>query len=106
VTAATGELLFWSLTTDQAPAKWPMYKPGRNRLVGWLPPHFLNEGDYSIELHVSVHHVQFISEPGRNAPQLKLMVRGGLSDSPYWMTARPGLNAPLLEFESLTTTGH
>jgi lipopolysaccharide transport system ATP-binding protein len=105
VTAATGELLFWSLATDQQPAKWPKYQSGRNRLVGWLPPHFLNEGDYSIELIVSLHYIQWMSEPGRNAPQLKLAVRGGLSESPYWMTARPGLNAPLLEYEMLPTPG-
>jgi lipopolysaccharide transport system ATP-binding protein len=101
VTAATGELLFSSLATDQTPERWPALKLGRNRLVGWLPRHFLNEGDYVIELVASIHFIQWISQPGRNAPQLPLLVRGGLSDSPYWMQPRPGLNAPILEFELL-----
>jgi lipopolysaccharide transport system ATP-binding protein len=101
VTATTGELLFWSLATDQSRERWPVYHKGRNRLVGWLPRHFLNEGDYLIELVVSLHFIQWLSEPGRNAPRLRLAVRGGLSESPYWMSARPGLNAPLLDFETL-----
>jgi lipopolysaccharide transport system ATP-binding protein len=101
VTAATGELLFSTLATDQDSGRWPKYRPGLNRVVGWLPCHFLNEGDYVIELIVNLHYIQWLCEPGRNAPRLRLAIRGGLSDSPYWMNPRPGLNAPLLEFESL-----
>jgi homopolymeric O-antigen transport system ATP-binding protein len=101
VTASTGELLFWSLATDQNPERWPKMKPGRNRVVGWLPCHLLNEGDYVLELIVCLQFISWMSEPGRNAPQLRLLVRGGLSESPSWMTARPGLNAPILQFESL-----
>jgi lipopolysaccharide transport system ATP-binding protein len=101
VTASTGELLFWSMATDQSPERWPAMKVGCNRVVGWLPCHLLNEGDYVLELVVCLHHVSWMSEPGRNAPQLRLLVRGGLSESPSWMMARPGLNAPILEFESL-----
>jgi lipopolysaccharide transport system ATP-binding protein len=101
VTATTGELLFWSCATDQQQDRWPVYTKGRNRFVGWLPRHFLNEGDYVVELIVSLHFIQWLSEPGRNAPKVRLALRGGLSESPYWMNARPGLNAPLLEFESI-----
>ena len=101
VTAATGEVLFWSLATDQTRERWPVYRQGINRLVGWLPRRFLNEGDYIVELVASLHLTEWLSEPGRNAPRLRLVVRGGLGASPYWMHARPGLNAPLLEFESL-----
>jgi lipopolysaccharide transport system ATP-binding protein len=105
VTAATGELLFSSQATDQTPERWPPITRGRNRLVGWIPPHLLNEGDYVVELVVLLHNAQWISEPGRNAPQLRLLVRGGLSESPYWMQPRPGLNAPVLEFEALPGSG-
>jgi len=101
VTAATGELMFWSLATDQPQDRWPHYDNGANRLVAWLPTHFLNEGDYVIELIVSLHFIQWMSQPGVNAPQLRLSVRGGLSQSPLWMMARPGLNAPLVEFDKI-----
>lgn len=101
VTAVTGELLFWSQATDQDPALWPEIRLGANRLVGWLPSHFLNEGDYQVELIVSLHFQEWLSEPGRNAPRLTLSVRGGLSQSPFWMAARPGMNAPILRFEAV-----
>ena len=100
VTSTGGDLLFWSLSTDGAQAGWPKLHVGRNRIVGWMPAHFLNEGDYSIDLIASLHFIDFFCEPGRNAPSLTLSVRGGLSESPFWMAARPGLNAPILRFES------
>jgi len=101
VTASTGELMFWSLATDQEQTQWPKIELGPNRLVAWLPRHFLNEGDYVVELIVSLHFIQWMSQPGKNAPQLRLSIRGGLSKSPFWMMARPGLNAPVLAFEKL-----
>jgi len=101
VTAGTGELMYWSLATDQDQEAWPNIALGDNRLVAWLPQHFLNEGDYVIELIVSLHFIQWLSQPGKNAPQLRLSIRGGLSKSPFWMIARPGLNAPVLQFEKL-----
>ena len=96
VTASTGELMFWSLATDQSQDRWPRYDVGLNRLLAWLPLHFLNEGDYVVELMVSLHFIQWMSQPGKNAPQLRLSLRGGLSQSPFWMMAatrpqRPGL---------------
>ena len=101
VTASTGELMFWSLATDQSQDRWPRYDVGLNRLLAWLPLHFLNEGDYVVELMVSLHFIQWMSQPGKNAPQLRLSLRGGLSQSPFWMMARPGLNAPVLEFDKV-----
>lgn len=101
VYASTGELLFWSLQTDVEKEKWPKMRLGENRIIGWLPPHLLNEGDYRIELILSLHFMEWISQPGVNAPVLNLQVRGGLSKSPYWMMVRPGLNAPILNFEIL-----
>jgi lipopolysaccharide transport system ATP-binding protein len=101
VTASTGELMFWSLATDQDQQRWPRYDLGKNRLVAWLPAHFLNEGDYVVELIVSLHFIQWMSQPGKNAPQIRLSIRGGLSQSPFWMMARPGLNAPVLAFDKV-----
>lgn len=95
-----GDLLFWSLHTDVAKANWPPVQIGHNRLVAWIPPHFLNEGDYVLELHAGLHFQLWISQPGVNAPSLRFTIRGGLSESPYWIIARPGLLAPVLRFEA------
>ncbi len=101
VYAASGELLFWALHTDRKPEMWPAIRTGHNKLVCWIPRHFVNEGDYRIELIVSLHYVAWLSQPGVNAPSVHIAVRGGLSESPYWMMARPGLLAPVLPFTSI-----
>jgi lipopolysaccharide transport system ATP-binding protein len=98
---ATGELLFWSLHTDVEPEKWPPINIGVNRLIAWIPAHLLNEGDYRVELMLSLHYQEWISQPGINAPSVTFQIRGGLSRSPYWMMARPGLLGPIIQFESI-----
>lgn len=99
VYASNSELLFWALHTDTSPDKWPKIQKGRNRLLAWLPRHFLNEGDYRVELILSLHYIQWISQPGVNAPSLQFSIRGGLSASPFWMMARPGVLGPTIPFE-------
>lgn len=99
VYAMSGELLFWSVSTDRRPDEWPTLR-GSVTLTTKIPPHLLNEGVYRIELIVSMHHIEWISEPGRNAPAISVNVHGGLSESPYWMAARPGLLAPVLPFDA------
>ncbi|MGI8820719.1 MAG: ABC transporter ATP-binding protein [Chthoniobacterales bacterium] len=94
-----GPLLFWSLQTDTSPDSWPELKKGRNFLISWLPSHFLNEGSYTIEIIVSLHHRVWYCEPGVSAPLVSFSIRGGLSESPHWMAPRPGLLAPVLGFE-------
>jgi len=101
VYATTGELLFWSLHTDTRREDWPPIEKGCNRLICWIPSHFLNEGEYRIELILSLHFVAWLSQPGVDAPSVFIAVRGGLSESPYWMMKRPGLLGPLLPFTKL-----
>lgn len=93
-------LLYWSLTTDDEENKWISIKEGSNRIVCWLPKHFLNEGDYQIHLIVSLHFVKWIYQPQVNSPAITLHIRGGLSQSPYWHSVRPGLLAPILQFQT------
>jgi lipopolysaccharide transport system ATP-binding protein len=93
-----GDLLWWSLQTDLAQSEWPELRQGSNRLICWLPSHLLNEGSYRCELIVSIHHTRWISQPMINAPSLRLEIRGGLSESPYWILPRPGPLAPVLAF--------
>lgn len=102
VYASTGDLLYWALHTDVERSKWPELRQGNNKIVGWLPPHFLNEGVYRIELISSLHYTEWLSQPGVNAPAINFQIKGELSQSPFWMSARPGLNAPILHFETLS----
>jgi lipopolysaccharide transport system ATP-binding protein len=102
VYAPTGDLLFWAYHTDVERSKWPELRLGYNKIVGWLPPHFLNEGIYRIELMSSLHYTEWLSQPGVNAPTINFQIQGELSQSPFWMSARPGVNAPILNFETLT----
>jgi lipopolysaccharide transport system ATP-binding protein len=47
---------------------------------------------------VSMYFREWIIQPGVNAPILYFEVKGGLSDSPYWLARRPGILAPLLKW--------
>jgi len=100
--SSSGELLFWSLQTDVSQEKWPQVKKGLNKLVMWVPCHFLNEGDYRFELILSLHSSECLSEPGLNAPIINVSIRGGLSESPYWTAKRPGFLAPVLTFSTIS----
>jgi lipopolysaccharide transport system ATP-binding protein len=96
----TDELLFWSFTTDQAEANWPAPRVGPLKLQAAIPSRFLNEGDYKIELLASLHFRAWILEPRTHVPVVRFSVRGGLSDSPYWHTKRPGRLAPVLAWRA------
>jgi len=93
------DLLFWTLQTDVEEDNWLTIKPGHNKLVAWIPEHFLNEGGYRVELMVSLHFQEWFSQPEVNAPSMNIHIRGGLSNSPYWIMARPGMLAPIIRFE-------
>lgn len=97
-----GSLLFWSLHTDRKQKHWPRLERGRNVLIAWLPQNFLNEGNYRVELHMGLHFQEWFSQPGVNAPFFHFNIRGGLSESPYWIMARPGLLAPIIPFQRVS----
>jgi lipopolysaccharide transport system ATP-binding protein len=90
----TGVQLYWSYHTDSAESEWPRIRPGSNHLRSRLPQRLLNQGDYRLELIISLYFRQWISSPGDRIPTISLSIRGGLSDSPYWMVQRPGILAP------------
>jgi lipopolysaccharide transport system ATP-binding protein len=95
-----GRLLYWTYQTDQDPEKWPQLHKGICVLRSRIPPHFLNEGKYQIELIGGLHFREWLFEPGKNAPTIFMTIHGGLSGSPLWMTKRPGSLAPVLEWQS------
>ena len=92
-----GEVIYWSYVTDDYKEEKQL-KGGRNILMGEIPNHFLNEGEYSIFLSASLHYIQWIVNPEEDAPCLKLHIQGGLSDSPFWTLKRSGVCAPVLKW--------
>jgi lipopolysaccharide transport system ATP-binding protein len=88
------DLLLWSLTTDGPEECWPRLEKGTVELRCELPTRLLNEGTYRLELIASLHCRDWLIRPGHNSPMISFEIRCGLSDSPYWTFARPGILAP------------
>lgn len=94
-----GILLYWTYHTDVREELWPRLKTGKNIIRSRIPKRFFNQGVYRIELISSLHFRQWLCQPGMNAPSIFLTITGGLSDSPLWMSKRPGTLAPVIEWE-------
>lgn len=94
-----GDTIFWSFTTDTQATIKSKVKPGNFTAELTLPTGLLNEGDYSVEVLASIHNQQWLYEPYGNVPQVNLSIRDGLSKSAYWQTKRPGVVAPVLDWE-------
>lgn len=95
-----GNLLYWTYQTDQSPDKWPVLNKGFCTLISKIPERFLNEGLYKLELIASLNFRHWLLEPGKNAPYIFLNIRGGLSESPYWLVKRPGALAPVIAWRN------
>jgi lipopolysaccharide transport system ATP-binding protein len=100
ISSDAGVLLYWSLTTDDAMDQWPRLKAGTTRIRSRLPASMLNEGVFHIELIASLHYREWIHEPGVNSPAISVSLRGRFSESPLWMTRRPGVLAPCFKWKS------
>jgi len=94
-----GRELLWSLTTDGPEEEWPRLEKGQLEMRCALPKRLLNEGSYRVELIASLHHRDWFVRPGHNSPSVGFEIQGGLSDSPYWLYARPGIFAPEWKWE-------
>lgn len=94
-----GKVLYWSYHTDEEQRLWPRLEPGHNRIRSRIPAHFLNEGSYIVKLMASIHFSKWITDPEDAAPQLRLTIQGGLSSSAYWVLRRPGVFAPIMNWE-------
>lgn len=93
-----GQHVLWSVTTDKAVEDWPELKVGRNVITARVPAHLLNEGRYRMDFFASLHGQGWFSEPGNTSVSVHLQVSGGLSESPYWRSRRPGFIAPVLNW--------
>ena len=94
-----GTLLYWSYQKDGREEDWCPMELGTILCRSRIHPRLLNEGTYRIEAIASLHFHQWLYEPGATAPHVYLQIAGGLSDSPYWMLRRPGLLAPVIDWE-------
>lgn len=97
VFADDGTLLFWSYTTDSERA-WVDITQGPNHIVVEIPPHILNEGEYFVEMGVALFHRSWLCQPGVHAPKFRLKIEGGFISSKYWTQRRPGILAPVLDW--------
>ena len=96
-----GALLYWSCHTDGPESQWPKLTLGASHFRTKIPERFLNQGNYKVELILSLYCRQWLCQPGLRSPQIHLSIQGGLSDSPYWMVRRPGILAPMFNWEKL-----
>lgn len=94
-----GHLLYWSFQTDTAEEKWPPLKKGQATVSSSIPTRLFNEGIYRIEMISSIHFKEWIIQPGVNSPCIYLIIQGGLSQSPLWMNKRPGILAPVIQWD-------
>jgi lipopolysaccharide transport system ATP-binding protein len=92
-------LLFWSFIKDVPEIDWPRMSSGLHHFTVCIPTRLLNEGTYRIELLVAIQQREWILGPGANAPSIMFTIVGGLSNSPYWIAKRPGIFAPVLQWD-------
>lgn len=91
-------LILTSFVKDMPQDAWPKLSEGTFKLSCTLPPHALNEGVYRVEFISGLHYQKWFIEPGHGGPAINLEIRGGLSDSPFWIHKRSGILAPILEW--------
>ncbi|NDV95252.1 ATP-binding cassette domain-containing protein [Dysgonomonas sp. 521] len=96
---ANEQLLFWSYQTDMPEDSKIELKAGDNTLYAQFPKRMLNEGEYFIKPIISLHHIDWIINPEKEAPTIGLSINGGLSDSILWQEKRPGLLAPVIQYK-------
>jgi lipopolysaccharide transport system ATP-binding protein len=91
-----GTALLWSFMKDVPKEQWPDSRPGFVAFKICIPPRWLNECDYRVELLAGLHCRSWSLEPGVFAPSIIFSIQGGLSDSPLWDFKRPGLLGPVI----------
>lgn len=97
--AEDGECLYWSYPTDTVSSRQAFHREGPTTLRALVPKHLLNESTYRLELIASLHFRSWLYQPEESAPSISMTIQGGLSSSPYWLTNRPGILAPILEWD-------
>ncbi len=99
--SASNELIYISNTTDDREDNWVKIKEGYNLIHSPIPAKFLNEGEYRVELICSLNNIERIVEAEKDNIKIFFSIEGGLSNSPYWLVARDGILAPVMEWKAL-----
>lgn len=94
------QIVYISRFKDESEELWPVMKLDDFCLKVQLPNHFLNEGNYRIELFSELRFKEYLIKPGENAPSITFSIKNGLSKSPYWLEKREGICAPILKWEN------
>jgi lipopolysaccharide transport system ATP-binding protein len=95
-------LIYITTQADVAVSEQLSLHKGDIYLRSRLPYRLLNEGIYNAELHASFHNRAWILRPGVNSPRITFEIRGGLSDSPTWVSPREGMLAPVMLWETVS----
>jgi lipopolysaccharide transport system ATP-binding protein len=94
-----GMLLYWSYPTDILSAEEAKLKPGQRTLMGEIPSHLLNQGNYRLELIGGIHNKKWLFQPGVDSPFVSFGIDENWSKSPYWTATRPGALAPRIDWK-------
>ena len=94
-----GYVLFMTQNTDMHEEFWPKFRIGFNRVRIKIPKHLLNEGTYRIDLSSALHEILHIIKPDKTTVSIALIIKGKMSESPYWLTRRIGFFAPILTWK-------
>lgn len=95
-----GDIVYMSCQTDSDVDQWPTLDYGTVKIRSKIPERFLNEGNYNVSLVVALHCQKYIIAPGCG-PTISIVIQGGLSDSPYWITKREGIVAPVISWKNI-----
>jgi len=100
LTDEQGNQLMWSLQSDTKKEEWPTVVKGKNNFRTKLPLHVINEGSYKVELIAGLYYREWFLRPGSSRIALDLHVSGGLSESPFWVSKRPGVVAVVVPWKN------
>jgi len=94
-------LIFTSSSTDLDKNLWPLNKTGENLIICEIPKRLLNEGKYKVQFFTSLYRKEWIIDPGKYDISIYFEIKGGLSNSPHWLSKRDGIIAPVLVWKKI-----
>jgi lipopolysaccharide transport system ATP-binding protein len=101
-----GEVIYWSVMTDARDGIVDDLRIGEVALSSPVPPRFLNQGLYRLDLMTSLHFINWFTAPGDSPYAVFLRIEGGMSDSVFWVAKRPGVVAPALPWKVALLAQH
>ncbi len=93
-------IVFVTEHTDRPQEQWPKLEVGHNKLTFTIPPNFLNEGIYRVDIVSFIYQREVIYYGDKGSPSIELNISGSLSESPYWYEKRIGCIAPIIDWKN------